>query len=102
MADERILDPIRRFFPLREDVEAKYLELFTADWTRLKKYTLIVSKSSEGEGAGAQVVVTAEERLQWLDAFRERLLEMDAETAGTNVPVPGCVMVDFSRRRIGT
>ena len=98
MADERILSAIRRFWTTRETVLEKYLELFNADWSKVKKMTLIVGKATEGESANAQVVVTAEERLAWIDALETRLQEMDAEAAGHRGLVPGSTSVDFSQR----
>lgn len=96
------MDPIRRFWPERATVEANYLALFTADWAKVQKMTLIVQKNSESEGATAQVIVKAEERMAWMEAFAQRLAEMDAATAGTRALVPGCTTVDFSGRFVET
>jgi hypothetical protein len=102
MADERILSAVRRFWTTRAAVEEKYLELLNADWSKVKKLTIIVGKSTEGESASAQVVVTAEERLAWMEAFETRLLEMDREEAGHGSLVPGSTSVDFSQRILET
>ena len=101
-ADERLMDPIRRFWPDRSTVEANYLSLFTADWAKVQKMTLIVQKNSESEGATAQVIVKSEERFAWMEAFAQRLAELDAAAAGTTPLVPGCTTVDFSGRFVET
>jgi hypothetical protein len=96
-ADERLIAAMRRFWT-KQQVEDAYQQLFTADFSKVKKLTVIVSKSAEGDGASAQVVVTAEDRLTWLDAFEARLQELEAEESGKPSLIPGATMIDFSSR----
>jgi hypothetical protein len=86
MADGRILAAMTRFMTVAEMTTA-YGVIFAAYSQRLEDVTVITGKSSEGESAQAQVVVTREDYLEWMDCLETLLAASEAEQAGK--PVPG-------------
>ncbi len=96
MADERLLAPIRRFWT-KTQVEEAYQKIFEAYSGRLESVTVIVGKSSESESAQAQVVVSSEDYLRWMDALEARLEELEAEEAGHG-PLVETEHVNFGAR----
>lgn len=83
MADMRILAAIRRFMTPAQ-IEALYLQIFTAYTSRIAEVTVIVGKSTEGESAQAQVVVDREDYKDWIEALEELMQENE----GTNANGP--------------
>lgn len=96
MVDERLLAAIRRFWT-KEQVETAYQKIFDAYAARLDDVTVIVGKSSESESAQGQVVISASDYLQWMDALETRLDEMKAAEDGVGV-VSSPEHVNFRQR----
>jgi len=84
MADMRILAAIRRFLS-REAVQTAYSTIFTAYASRVADVTIITGKSTEGESAQAQIVVTREDMMDWMDALETILGEHETDS-GENPP----------------
>jgi len=99
MADERRLRAIRRFWD-EATVTEVYERLLQADLAMLEDITVIINKSTEGENAGAQVVIRREEFPQYMDVLEARLREYEAEAAETEGPPEGSTTLDFSHRYI--
>jgi GTP-binding protein EngB required for normal cell division len=97
MVDERRLAAIRRYWT-REQVDDAYQKILAIDWTTTEKKVIIVGKSNEGESSNAQVVVTREDFAQWMDIFEARLVELDAEAAGTPATHQNVEHVRFNHR----
>lgn len=96
MVDERLLAPIRRFWT-KEQVEAAYQKIFDAYAARLDEVTVIVGKGSESENAQAQVVISATDYLQWMDALETRLKELEDAAADLG-PISTPEHVNFRQR----
>jgi hypothetical protein len=96
MVDERLLAPIRRFWT-QEQVDEAYQRIFAAYSARLDEVTVIVGKGSESENAQAQVVISAADYLQWMDALETRLQEFEAENDGLG-PLATPEHVNFRNR----
>jgi hypothetical protein len=99
MADERLLRYVRRFWD-EETVTTVYERLGTAHLQMLEDITVIINKSTEGENAGAQVVIRGEDFLKYMDVLEARLREYEAEAAETEGPPEGSTTLDFSHRYI--
>ena len=101
MPDERLLAPIRRFWTTLE-VEVAYEEIFKAFYSRLEKVTVIISKSTEGDSASGEVVISEGDYLRWMDALEARLGEVANAEAGTIAAPQGSDHVNFSKRYLST
>ena len=96
MVDERLLAPIRRFWS-KQQVEEAYAKIFAAYSARLDSVTVIVQKSSESESAQGQVVISASDYLQWMEALEFRLTELEDTAAGKG-PTADTEHVNFGAR----
>ena len=99
MADERILKAMTRFMTV-EEMTTAYQAIFTAYSGRLEDVTVITGKSSDGESAQAQIVVTREDYLQWMECLEE-LIAADETESGSNPP-GGMVHVSHAQRFLET
>ena len=88
MADSRILAAITRFMTI-EQIEAAYATIFAAYTQRLADVTVITGKTTDGDSAQAQIVVTKEDFLEWMDCLEQLLAtdELDGEVTAATAPV---------------
>lgn len=101
MADERLLAPIRRFWT-REQVDTAYEAIFTAYHGRLESVTVIVGKSTEGDSASGQIVVSAKDYLEWMDALEARLQELENADDDVTAELQGTLHTNFGSRYLST
>lgn len=101
MADDRLLDPIRRFWSA-ETVETAYEAIFTAYHSRLEKVTVIIGKGTEGDTANAQVVINSEDYLRWMDALETRMKQIENEADGVTATIEGTDHTNFGNRILTT
>lgn len=101
MADERLLAPIRRFWT-QEQCTAAYESIFTAFNARIENVTVIVSKSTDGDSASGQLVVSASDYLTWMDALETRLRELENENSGVTAELEGTTHTNFGNRILST
>lgn len=101
MADAVLMDAIRRFWT-REQVEEAYQAIFESFYQRQSRETVIIGKSSEGESATGQLVVTAENYRDWMAVLEARLVELDADAGGEGPLVAGAEGVNFGSRYVRT
>lgn len=96
MVDERLIAPIRRFWT-QEEVTTAYQRIFSAYSARLDSVTVIIGKSSESESAQAQVVISKDDYLQWMDALELRLTEYEAAASDLG-PISETEHINFASR----
>lgn len=101
MADERLLAPIRRFWT-DEEVETNYAAIFAAFISKLEKVTIIISKGTEGDQAGAQVWVQKSDYLEYLDALETRMKEIENEAEGVTAENTTTRHVNFGCKTLQT
>ncbi len=100
-ADERLLAPLRRFWtPVQ--ITSAYQAIFTAYHSRLEKVTVIIQKTTEGDGASGQVVINREDYLQWMEACETRLKELENTAAGITGELTQTTHANFSARTLTT
>lgn len=101
MPDERLLAPIRRFWT-QSQVETAYQAIFAAFNSRLENVTVIIGKGTDGDNASAQVVVSGEDYLRWMDALETRLAELENLADGVTASLEGTEHVNFGNRYLTT
>lgn len=97
MVNQTLLTALRRL-RTREWCAATYETVLTAFSNRLEKVTIITSKSSEGDSAGGQIVITGADYEMWMATLEARLAEYEAVDAGEQPVHGGSEAPDFSRR----
>jgi hypothetical protein len=70
--------------------------------SRLESVTIINSKSSEGDSASGQIVISNEDYLVFMDAFKARLEELDDLDEGVTSTLEGTAHVNFGNRYAST
>jgi hypothetical protein len=100
MADTRILSAITRFMTIAQ-IEVAYEAIFNAYTQRHTDVTVITGKTTDGDSAQAQIVISQEDFKEYMDAF-ETLLVADETPAGENAPGSGPVHTDHSQRYLET
>jgi len=83
MIDGTLLTAIERFWTT-EKVQTTYETILNAYLARLNSVTVIIGKSTEGDSASGQVVISREDYREWMDTLEARLAAI--ESGGTTFP----------------
>jgi len=102
MLDDVLLAEIRRAYPTAAAVDTVRSEIFAAWKNRLDKVTIIVGKGNESSSASGQVVISAADYRDWLEALQAWAAELAATAAGTGNALGGTEHVSFANRYIRT
>lgn len=102
MLDEVLLAEIRRAYPTAAEVDAVRSQIFTAWKNRLDKVQIIVASGKDASSASGQIVVSAADYRDWLEALQTWSAELAATAAGTGTAVTGTEHVNFGSRYIRT
>jgi hypothetical protein len=76
MIDGTLLTAIERFWTT-EKVQTTYETILNAYLARLNSVTVIIGKSTEGDSASGQVVISREDYREWMDTLEARLGEIE-------------------------